>query len=120
MKRAFRFAWVLAANGFVVWAMFTRLFGEPFNRNAQTPQLWLQFSLEAVLPISGIVLELVGWKFARWVNVGYLILAGCFWLAEAFWWWSDPFHGVLLIIGLGLLIVAGLTELVYRFTLLDF
>lgn len=101
-------------NGFVVWLMFTRLFGEPFNRDAQTPQLWMEFLLEAAPPILGIVFELANLKFARWVNVGYLTLAGCFWLAEAVRWWSDSFHGVLLIVAIGLLTFAGLTEIVYR------
>jgi hypothetical protein len=115
MRRAFQFAWVLALNGLVVWALFTRLFGETPNRNAQTPLLWLQFSLMAVLPILGIVLELAGWKSARWVNVGGLTLAGCFWLGS--WLW---FGGILLFVGLALLIAAGLTELIYRFTVLKF
>lgn len=116
VKRGFRFLWVLAANGFVVWSMFTRLFGETFNGNLQSLTLWLEFSLEAILPALGIVLELLGRKSARWVNVGYLALAGCFWLAETVRWWSDSFRGVLLIIAIGLLALAGITEVVYRTT----
>ena len=83
-------------------------------------QLCFEFVFEVILPIIGIVLELVNWKFARWVNVGCFAVAGCFWLAGAIWWHSDPFFGVLLIVGLGLLIVAGLTEIVYRRTRSDF
>lgn len=96
--------------------MFTRLFGESFNRAAQTLQLWTEFLLEALLPTLGVLLELFDLKFARWVNVGYLSLAGFIWLAEAFRWWSDSYHGVLLIVALGLLILAGLTEIIYRST----
>lgn len=116
--RVFRGAWVLAANTFVAWAMFTRLQSVGFP--ALNFQLCFEFVFEVILPIIGIVLELVNWKFARWVNVGCFAVTGCFWLAGAIWWHSDPFFGVLLIVGLGLLIVAGLTEIVYRRTRSDF
>ena len=97
--------------------MFTRLQSVGFP--ALNFQLCFEFVFEVILPIIGIVLELVNWKFARWVNVGCFAVTGCFWLAGAIWWHSDPFFGVLLIVGLGLLIVAGLTEIVYRLTRSD-
>ena len=108
--------WVLAANGCVAWLMFARLVSVGFSSGVRDPELWVEFLLEVLLPIIGIVLELVNWKFARWVNVGCFTAAGCFWLAEAVWWRQDPFFGVLLIIALGLLTIAGLTEIVYRRT----
>jgi len=114
LKRIFRGAWILAANTFVAWAMFTRLRSVGFP--ALNLQLCFEFAFEVILPIIGIVLEFVSWKFARWLNVGCFTVAGCFWLAAAIWWHSDPFFGVLLIVALGLLIVAGLTEIVYRLT----
>lgn len=117
VKRIFRGAWVIAANTFVAWAMFTRLRSVGFP--ALDFQLCFEFVFEVILPIIGIVLELVNWKFARWVNVGCFTAAGCFWLTSAIWWHSDPFFFVLLIIALGLLIVAGLTEFVYRRTQSD-
>jgi hypothetical protein len=117
LKRTLRGAWVLAANTFVAWAMFTRLRSVGFP--ALNFQLCFEFVFEVILPIIGIVLELVNWKFARWVNVGCFAVAGCYWLAGAIWWHSDPFFGVLLIVALGLLIVAGLTEIVYRRTQSD-
>jgi hypothetical protein len=119
MKRFFRAIWVLAANGCIAWLMLTRLVSVGFNSRVQTPELWVEFLLEVVLPIVGIVLEFVNWKFAKWVNVGSFAVAGCFWLAEAIWWRSDPFFGVLLIIALGLLTFAGLTEVFYRVTKSD-
>jgi hypothetical protein len=95
--------------------MFSRLgsVGFPSGLNFQ---LWFEFVFEVILPIIGIVLELVNWKFARWVNVGCFTVSGCFWLAAAVWWRSDPFFGVLIIIALGLLIIAGITETIYRGT----
>jgi len=79
-------------------------------------QIDFEFRFEVILPIVGILLELVNSRFARWVNVGCFAVAGCFWLAAAVWWRSDSFFGVLLIIALGLLTVAGITEIVYRST----
>ena len=96
--------------------MFARLVSVGFNRGVPVPELWFEFLLEVILPVIGIVLELVDWKFARWVNVGCLTVAGCFWLAEAVWWRSDPFFGILLIVALALLTMAGLTDIVYRTT----
>jgi hypothetical protein len=114
LKRILRVAWVLAANTLVAWVMFTRL------RSVGFPSLNLQvdfeFAFEVILPIVGILLELVNWRFARWVNVGCFAVAGCFWLAAAVWWRSDSFFGVLLIIALGLLTIAGITEIIYRGT----
>lgn len=114
LKRICRVAWVLAANTFAAWAMFTRL------RSVGFPSLDFQtnfeFALEVILPIAGILLELVNSRFARWVNVGCFAVAGCFWLAGAVWSRSDPFFGVLLIIGIGLLVIAGIADIVYRAT----
>jgi hypothetical protein len=113
-KRILRLAWVLAANGCVAWVMFARLRSVGFP--ALDFQLCFEFVFEVILPTAGIVLEAVNWNFARWVNVGCFTAAGTFWLLAAIWWRSDPFFGVLLIIALGLLAVAGLTEIIYRAT----
>jgi len=114
VKRIFRVAWVLGVNACVAWLMFTRLRSVGFPE--LNFQLWFEFVFEVILPIVGIVLEVVNSKFARWVNVGCFTAAGSFWLAAAVWWHSDPFFGVLLIIGLGLFSIAGLTEIIYRGT----
>jgi hypothetical protein len=116
VNRVFRAVWILAVNGCTAGLMFARLVSVGFSGAAVDFELWIEFLLEVMLPIVGIVLELVNWKFARWVNVGCFTVAGCFWLAEAIWWRSDPFFGVLLIIALGLLTIAGITEIVYRTT----
>lgn len=114
LKRIVRVAWVLTANGFVALTMFTRL------RSVGFPSLNFhvdfEFAFEIILPIVGILLELVNWRFARWFNVGCLAAAGTFWLLAAIRWRSDPFFAVLLIIALGLLAIAGMTEVVYRST----
>ena len=56
----------------------------------------------------GIVVELVRWRLAKWVNVGYPLAAAFLWLGEAVRWRHDPFFGVLLIMGVGMLTLAGL------------
>jgi hypothetical protein len=117
LKRILRVAWVLTANTFIAWAMFTRLQSVGFP--SLNFQVDFEFAFEVILPIVGILLELVNWRFARWVNVGCFTVAGCFWLAAAVWWRSDSFFGVLLIIALGLLTIAGITEIVYRATRLS-
>ena len=116
MKRAARIAWLLTANSFVVWVTVTRLSAALSSGESRDFEAWLEVLLEVLLPTLGIILELFRWRFAKWVNVGYLTIAGSFWLAEAVWWHADPFFGVLLIISIGLLILAGLTKIVYRLT----
>jgi hypothetical protein len=82
-------------------------------------QLCFEFTLEVILPIAGIALEIFNSKFAKLVNVGCFVVAGCFWLVAAVWDHSDPFFGVLLILAIALLIVAGLSSFVYRTTRSD-
>jgi hypothetical protein len=118
-KRIFRGAWVLGVNTCIAWLMFTRLRTVGFPSSEFSFQLWFEFVVEVILPVIGIVLEIVSWKFARWVNIGCFAVAGCFWLSCAVWWHSDPFFGVLLIIAIGLLVAAGLTAVVYRTTASD-
>lgn len=117
MKRTLRGAWVLATNGFVVWLTFTRLSAAISSRESwKSFELWIEIILEILTPVVGIVLRIVGWKFANRMNIGYLSVAAGFWMGSAVWWRSDPFFGVLLIISVVLAILAGLTLLVYRAT----
>jgi hypothetical protein len=113
-KRILRAVWIFSINACVAWIMFSRIRSSGFP--SLNFQLCFEFAFEVIAPIAGIVLELVNWKFARRVNVGSFTLAGSFWLSAAVFYRSDPFFGVLLIIALGLLTIAGLTELVYRGT----
>lgn len=116
-KRIFRGWWVLSANILVAWAMFTRI------RSSGFPdldfQLCFEFVFEVALPVIGIVLEFANWKYARYMNVGCFACAGSYWFIAAVWDHSDPFFGVLLIMAIGLLAIAGLTEVVYRVTKSD-
>ncbi len=79
-------------------------------------QLWLEFAFEVILPVAGIFFEIANWKFAKGVNVGCFVAAGCFWLIAAVWDHSDPFFGLLLIMAIALFLVGGLNALVYKLT----
>lgn len=116
MRRAIRFVWVLAANSFVAWLTITRVTAAWFNRESRDFQVWLELIVQVLLPVIGIVLEAAGRQYARFVNIAYLIAAGCYWLAAAVYWRADPFFGVMLIISFGFFVLAGVTEIVYRRT----
>jgi hypothetical protein len=95
-----RVDWVLIVNSLVAWAMFIRLRSVGFPAGLDF-QLCFEFAFEIILPITGIALEIFNWKFAKWVNVGCFVAAGCFWLVAAVWDHSDPFFGGLLITAVG-------------------
>jgi len=99
-------------NSGVAWLKFTRLRSVGFP--VLNLQLLFEFAFEVVLPIAGIILEAANLRFARLMNVGRYAVAGSFWLVAAAFDHSDPFFGVLLIIGLGLIVIAGPTEAIYR------
>jgi hypothetical protein len=118
LKRIVRIVWVLIVNSLVARVMYVRLRSVGFPAGLDF-QLCFEFLFEVILPIFGIALEIVNWRFAKWVNVGCFAAAGCFWLIAAVWDHSDPFFGVLLIVAIGLFIVAGLTKFAYRITRSD-
>jgi hypothetical protein len=64
--RIIRLLWVLATTGLLVRLMFASYFGEPFNRGAQSPELWASFLLKVAVPASGAILEILGSKYAKW------------------------------------------------------
>jgi hypothetical protein len=115
-RRILRSLWVLALNGLIVYMAFASIFGEPFNRKNLSLEGWLEFLLKAAIPALGVLPELLRSRFARWVNVGFLIFLGIFYSAAAVWYWSDPYGGLLFIMGLLPLIAAGVTHLIYRST----
>jgi hypothetical protein len=121
LKRAGRIAWILVVNTLVAWLMFMRLrsVGFPALDSSWCFQLWFEFAFEVILPVAGIFFEIANWKFAKLVNVSCFVAAGFFWLIAAVWDHSDPFFGVLLIMAIGLFLVGGLTELVYKMTRTD-
>lgn len=90
MQKALRLGWVLLANGLVILVTLARL-RSFYSAGLLHVQIVLEFVLEVLFPIVGIIAELIDWKFARTINVGYLCAAGCFWMVGALWDHSDPF-----------------------------
>ena len=90
------------------WLTITRLSPELSTGRLHNFELWIELFLEVLLPVVGIVVELVRWRLAKWVNVGYPLAAAFLWLGEAARWRHDPFFGVLLIMGAGMLTLTGL------------
>jgi high-affinity Fe2+/Pb2+ permease len=82
-KRVLPGAWILVANSFVVGLTITRLSPELSTGELHNFELWIELFLEVLLPVVGIVVELVRWRFAKWVNVGYPLAAALLWLGEA-------------------------------------
>jgi hypothetical protein len=114
MKRSRRFLWILATNGLVASFTFARLSAALSDLGLRDPQILFEVVVEIVLPISGIILEAANQKLAKWVNTGYLAVAGAFWLISGANAHSDPFSGVLLINGFGMLFIGVITLLSYR------
>jgi hypothetical protein len=116
VKKLFRVAWVLAANGSTACLMFIRLQSTGFYGGVVDLQLIAELLFEVILPVLGIVLELANSKMARFANVGSFAAAGGFWLVSAAWYHSDPFFGVLLLMALAFLIISAITDIIYRKT----
>lgn len=115
MKRVVRLAWVLAVNSCVLAATIERL--SPFSSGSRwNLEIWVELTVEVFFPVVGFTFELAQFRFAHWANVGYLTVAGWFWLGEAVRWRSDPFWGVMLLLSLGMFALAGLTQIIYRRT----
>jgi hypothetical protein len=66
-----RSIWVLLANGSAVLIIYVMTFFRWPGLDNRNRALWFHFALRAIVPILGILLEFVGSRFARWVNVGY-------------------------------------------------
>jgi hypothetical protein len=66
-----RSIWVFLANGSAVLVIYVMTFLGSSGLDNRNRALWFQFALRAIVPILGILLEFVGSRFAKWVNVGY-------------------------------------------------
>ncbi len=114
-----RAIWVLLANGTAVYLMYRSaqqlaLLDHLLEQDHQNRGVWLHFALRVTIPILGILLELLGSRLAKWVNVGYFAFAGVVLSAIAILNWSD-YHGrVHLLFGLPALAASLVTYLLYR------
>ena len=83
VKRVLRVAWILSSKQLCRWADDYQALAGAVCRPATNLELWIELSLEVLLPVVGVVAEGVRWSFAKWVNVGYPLAAASLWLGEA-------------------------------------
>ena len=76
--------------------------------------LWFHFALKVTIPILGILLEFLGSRFAKCVNVGYLVFEGTVFSAVGIWTWPDHHGLIYLFLGLLALAFAAVSWLLYR------
>ncbi len=79
--RILRSTWILFTNGLAVYLLYgstgqVALLNHLLEQDNKNKALWFHFALRATIPILGILLEFLGSRFAKWVNVGYLALVG--------------------------------------------
>jgi hypothetical protein len=119
--RLLRSTWVLLTNGLSIYMMYLGvsqvvLLNDLLEQDNKNKTLWLHFALRIIVPVLGILLEFLGSRFAKWVNVGFFVLVGSASCAISVWAWSD-YHGhVLLLIGIAAFAVAIVDYLLYHGT----
>lgn len=118
--RIVRLIWVLIANGTAIYLLYSgarqiALLNHLLEQDSRNREVWFYFALRSAIPILGILLEAVGARLAKWLNVGYFTFAGIVLSAIAILNWSD-YHGrVYLLFGLPALAAAVVTYLLYRY-----
>ncbi len=119
--RILRSFWVSLTNGAAIYLMYggaqqVALLNHLLEQDSRNKSVWFHFVLRAAIPILGIVLELLGSRLAKWVNIGYFVFVGAICSAISIWAWSD-YHGrILLLQGLAALVVACADYFLYRRT----
>ena len=63
---------------------------------------------------TGVVLEVLRSKFAKWIDVGFWLLLAGYYLLGGVLEWSDPLGPLVLLMGIALLTPAGVNYLLYR------
>ena len=117
--RILRSAWVLFTNGLAVYLLYgstgqVALLNHLLEQDNKNKALWFHFALKVTIPILGILLEFLGSRFAKWVNVGYLVFVGTVFSAIGIWTWPDHHGLIYLFLGLLALAFAAVSWLLYR------
>jgi hypothetical protein len=79
--KLFRKTWIIVTNGAAVYLLYRSfsqiaLLNSLLEQESRNKTRWFGFSLRAFIPAIGILLELLGSRFAKWVNIGYFFFAG--------------------------------------------
>jgi hypothetical protein len=111
MKRTIRLLWVLATNVTFIYVAVKDL-ESPLGFWAN----WGEFLLAVITPFLGLVAELAGWRFARWINVGFFAAGALCYFAAAVYYRRDPSIRVFIASAAIFLVISVVTEVVYRRT----
>jgi hypothetical protein len=116
-ERIVRPTWVLVTNGLAVYILYgsTRrvaLLNHLLEQDNKA--VWFHFAVLVTIPILGILLEFLGSRFAKSVNIGYLVFAGTVFSAVGIWTWPDHHGLTYLLLGPSVLAFAAVTWLLYR------
>ena len=117
--RALRQTWVLLTNAAAIYILYSDVqqlaaLNHLLEQDSRNKILWLHFALKATFPFLGVLFEFLGWRVAKWVNVGYFFLVGIAYTAAGIWNWPDHHAVVALVLGLPALAIAGVNWLLYR------
>lgn len=117
--RILRVVWVFLANGTVVYFFYSgasqvALLNHLLEQDAKNKQLWLYFGLRISIPVLGAILEALGSRAAKFVNIGFFLLIGALFTSTGLLNWS-VFEGHLyLFFGLCALTIALVSFFLYR------
>jgi|ERR1700675_377782 len=117
--RLLRPTWILITNGLAVHVFYKStsqvvLLNNLLEQDNKNKAFWIRFALWVTIPILGILLEFLGSRLAKWLNIGYFIFLGSVFSAVGIWNWPDH-HGIIyLVLGLVALAFAGSDWVLYR------
>jgi len=114
-----RSAWVLFTNGTAIYLLYagTRqdaLLNQLLEQDNLNRGLWFHFALWTTIPVLGIVLEFLGSRFAKWLNLGYFVYFGVVFTGMGILNLPDHHGLIILLFGVLALGVSGVSYLLYR------
>lgn len=117
--KTLRSIWIIVTNGSVVYLFYraaetrTRL-----NKLLENPDgvraAWFSFGMWAAILILGILLELFGSRFAKWVNIGFFGLLGSAFTYIGLMNWSDYVIRLYFYSAIPAFVMAAVNYLLYR------
>jgi hypothetical protein len=117
--RILRLVWVLFTNGAAIYLLYANtrqdaLLNDLLEQHSQNRGLWFHFALWATIPVLGIVLEVLGLRLAKWLNLAYFVYFGVVFTAIGILSWPDHHGFMSLLLGVLALGVTGVSSLFYR------
>jgi len=109
---------VCLTNGAVVYLLYREtsalaLLHVLLENSSQNKRVWFEFCLRALIPTAGILLEVFGQRFAKWVNTGFFLIVGVLLTVAGILAQPDEHATIALFLGVTSLVVACLDWLMY-------